>query len=119
MIYEQATGILKSAEGLFIQQGYSGNGIYKNNPKYENLPNHGPIPIGIYKIGEAYNSPLTGPLTLPLTPYPNNEMFGRFGFKIHGDNVSDPGNGSDGCIVMPRIIRETINLGNDKTLIVV
>jgi hypothetical protein len=46
-------------------------------------------------------------------------MCNRSGFYIHGDKVSDPGNASDGCIILPRASRETINSSTDKSLQVV
>ena len=64
------------------------------------------------------SSPL-GPVAIPLTPDPNNDMCNRSGFFIHGDSVSDPGNASDGCIILRRASRDAISSSNDKTLGVV
>jgi hypothetical protein len=119
MFYQQFSGKITSDECFSTWLGYSGHGEGKNNPAMQKVPNVGPIPVGKYTIGQPYDSPQTGPFTLPLTPDPENEMFGRSGFKIHGDNLSDPGNGSDGCIVVARDIREKINNCNDKILNVV
>jgi len=119
MIYSQSTGDLFNADGSLIGTGYAGNNQWKNDPASQNVKDHGPLPQGWYTIGSPYSSPQTGPFTLPLTPDPSNEMFDREGFKIHGDNVSDPGFGSDGCIVMTPEIRHAIWNGPDHILQVV
>ena len=119
MIYERTLGKISSETGSIFGYGYSGNGEGKNNPSMENIHNVGPLPKGLYFIGEPYDSPHTGPFTLPLTPDPSNNMFGRSGFKIHGDSISDPGNASDGCICAPRKVREEINNCTDKKLYVI
>ena len=74
-------------------------------------------PVDVYHV-RGYIFSQTGPFTIILIPYPSNVMFGREGFRIHGDNVRDPGNGSDGCIVIDRIIRQQIWNGADHRLIV-
>ena len=117
--FEQSNGNLSNANGEILGKGYAGNGKGKNNPLMQNIKNTGPIPKGNYQIGEPYDSLHTGPFTLPLTPDKNNNMFGRDEFKIHGDDISSPGNASDGCIVMPRKVREKVNSSSDKILIVI
>ena len=102
-----------------LGQGYSGNGKGKNNPDYESVENVGPLPKGDYDIGEPYFSAHTGPFTLPLIPYPTNNMFGRSDFKIHGDSIKMPGTASNGCIILPREVRESINNNVDKLLKVI
>lgn len=119
MKYNQATGELFDNEGRLIGKGYAGKGIGKNNPSMEDVKMIGPLPKGIYAIGEPYDSPHTGPFTLPLIPNPSNQMFGRSDFKIHGDNIENPGNASNGCIIFPRAIRMQINASSDKRLEVV
>jgi hypothetical protein len=118
MKYSQTTGIFSSDSGNILGKGYAGNGKGKNNPAMENVRNIGPLPKGKYTIGKPYNSPHTGPFTLPLTPDPKNKMFGRSEFKIHGDNISNPGYASNGCIILSRSIREEINSLIDKILFV-
>jgi hypothetical protein len=83
----------------------------------QTIPNVGPIPTGYYKIGTPYDSPNTGIFTLPLTPFSDNEMFGRSEFKMHGSapNVDNDGfiTGtktpvSEGCIIMPHDVRQNV-----------
>jgi hypothetical protein len=117
--YEQSTGIL-SQDGNIVATGYSGHGNGVNNPDDEFIKNVGPIPQGIYTIGpprEPIN--ILGPLAMPLEPDPNNDMEGRDGFYIHGDNNDDNHTASDGCIILSHDIRQTINDSDDRTLIVV
>lgn len=118
MIYEQKTGKMTTDIGSLIGFGYAGHGEGKNNPEKENVKNIGPLPKGKYKIGEPYNSSNTGNFTLPLTPFPENEMFGRTDFKIHGDSIDQPGTASHGCIIMSKSIREEIHNSTDKILTV-
>jgi hypothetical protein len=99
--------------------GYSGKGAAKNDPDQQCLVDQGPIPQGTYALGAAIDHPRLGPVAIPLTPDPGNNMCNRSGFYIHGDKASDPGNASDGCIILPRQSRETINSTADKTLQVV
>jgi hypothetical protein len=118
MVYSQKTGRLTTDIGSLIGVGYAGFKSGKNNPKMQDIKNIGPLPCGVYEIGKPYNSDSTGPFTIPLTPDKNNKMLGRDDFKIHGDLISDPGNGSQGCIIMSRIVREAIHNCTDKILIV-
>lgn len=117
MIYEQKTGRIISESGSIYGIGYSGAGAGKNNPEMQEVHNVGPLPRGKYHIGEPYNSLHTGPFTIPLIPFPENEMFGRDQFKIHGDDGH--GTGSEGCICTDRHTREDINNCTDKTLNVI
>ena len=104
-------------DGTMMAQGYSGaETIGKNNPKMEHLHNVGPIPVGFYTIGEAFDGSSHGPCVMRLTPDANNQMFGRDGFLIHGDLISNPGNASQGCIIMPKFVREAISTSDDKRL---
>jgi len=57
-----------------------------------------------------------GPYVLPLTPSLNNQMFGRSGFLIHGDSVVNPGTASEGCIILPRAVRQQIWGAGDHVL---
>jgi hypothetical protein len=118
MFYSQSTGIFTWADHSILGRGYAGNGEGKNNPNMQNVENIGPLPRGKYTISKHYDSFHTGPFTLPLTPDPSNEMFGREAFKIHGDSITDPGTASNGCIVLPRDKRELIDQSTDKELIV-
>lgn len=120
-VYEQITGNMFDEGRDLIGKGYSGAGIFKNDPTAQNIPDHGPIPVGRYTIGQPHDSPTHGPYSLPLTPDPTNEMFGRSAFLIHGDSVHAPGTASEGCIIMARGVREQIGAGlaTDDLLIVV
>lgn len=110
--------------GEFFSSGWSGHNVRggvqgRNNPATQAVKDIGPLPVGKYKVGTAYDSPKTGPLTIPLTPDPSNEMYDRDGFRIHGWQIgtdpNDPFNpSSDGCIMQARPYREAINSSPDK-----
>jgi Protein of unknown function (DUF2778) len=118
--WQQASHTMLDPSGTVLDSnGYSGMGAAKNDPDQQCVVDQGPIPRGSYAIGPAINHPRLGPVAIPLTPDPNNDMCQRSGFFIHGDGVSEPGNASNGCIILPRASRETINASNDKTLGVV
>jgi hypothetical protein len=115
--YCQQTGQLL-LNGKVIGVGYSGKGVGKNNPKMEQISKVGPIPTGKYTIGPAYIHPQKGPLTLNLSPN-GHFTHGRSDFLIHGDSCAHPGNASEGCIVLPRNIRNRIATSGDTLLEVV
>lgn len=108
-VYEQLTGNLLQNGTDLIAKGYSGKGDGVNNPDMQNVANVGPIPVGWYTVGEPYNSD-HGPYTLRLTSDLTNEMYGRSGFLMHGDRVDSVGKrlASEGCIIMPRSVREMV-----------
>lgn len=115
--YIQKTGAMLKPDGSVLGAGYSGKGAFKNVPNAQNLIDLGPIPEGTYYIGKPIAKTVThGPYVLPLTPSPDNTMYGRDDFLIHGDSVVDPGNASEGCIVMPLYIREAIGMSDDLVL---
>jgi len=114
--YSQKSGLLKHGPNHYESCGYSGAGVCKNGPEFQDLHNLGPIPRGKYTIGEPYDTEKHGPFVLPLTPHPENEMFGRFGFLIHGDSVHSPGTASEGCIILPRVARNRIAESDDHDL---
>lgn len=116
--WHQASGALVSPTGAIVATGYSGLGKGKNNPAMQNVKGIGPIPRGEYVIGPVYDSNHTGPFTIMLTPKPENQMFGRSDFRIHGDSKTSPGRASHGCIILPRITREEIVASKDTVLIV-
>lgn len=99
--------------------GYSGKGNFKNDPNSEALHNRGPIPQGRYFIGDPIDTVTHGPYVLPLTPAPDNVMYGRSGFLIHGDSITDPGNASEGCLVVAHQYRVAISISGDYELQVV
>ena len=113
--FEQASGNL-SQDSTFVATGWAGHSEGKNNPAMQNVPDVGPLPVGTYSIGEPHDSPHTGPYTMDLTPDPDNTMFGRSEFRIHGAAFVNPDMSSDGCIIMPRVVREKIWSSNDRSL---
>ena len=117
-IYEQALGRI-SHNNATLCMGYAGKGDGKNNPAMQNIPFIGPLPCGDYTIGAPYDSPHTGDYTLPLTPNPANEMFGRNEFKIHGDSIEHPGEASDGCVIAALYARKRIWESGDRDFRVV
>jgi hypothetical protein len=118
--YEQATGRLLGPTGEVLGIGYSGKDWGKNVPATQSVHNVGPIPEGLYFIRQPVLFTVThGPFVLPLLPDPANQMFGRFGFLIHGDSVISPGTASEGCIILARDVREKIWDSNDRDLKVI
>jgi len=126
-IYSQSTGRLKlkaktivqGSDIIYTSVGYSGHKSGKNNPAMQNEKGIGPIPQGLWVIGDAYLSRNTGPYTIVLTPDGHTKTFGRSAFRIHGDSVKFPGTASHGCIILPRRDREKIIESGDKSLMVV
>lgn len=110
--------------GEVLGIGYSGgnrgkNPEGKNAPQYQNVPDVGPIPQGLYTIGFPVDTVTHGPYVLPLYPSSTNVMFNRSGFLIHGDSVVHLGAASEGCIILSRDVRELIGVSRDKMLQVV
>lgn len=99
---------------------YSGVPEDKNNPDFESVQNRGPIPAGLWTVvnlipGETKH----GPYVLTLLPQAGTKTFGRSGFLIHGDNVKEPGTASEGCIIVPRWLRELVWESLDRVIRVV
>lgn len=123
--FEISTGKLYDPQGNFVVKGYSGGNCGINpegidNPQDESVPCIGPIPEGLYTLGEpVLQSPRLGPFAIPLSPAPSNQMFGRGGFYCHGDSVQHPGNASEGCIIMPPQWRQAMWNSQDHQLEVV
>lgn len=115
-VYSQSTGSLSCTDDSTGEQylrcnGYAGNGPGLNNPDAQNQPNVGPLPQGDYTVGGSRNGGRTGPMSRPLTPNPNNNMFGRHSFSVHGDNQARNQSASNGCPILPRDCREGIPTG--------
>ncbi|HIE40528.1 MAG TPA: DUF2778 domain-containing protein [Thiomicrorhabdus sp.] len=104
--YSQSTGVLKFNHTK-VATGYAGYGSAKNKSAMQHMKNVGPIPRGEYEIKAPRTSARTGPYVLPLLPVGHNAL-GRTHFQIHGDSRLNPGTASNGCIIMPRAIREKI-----------
>ena len=118
--FEQSTGSLYDPTNNLVEKGYSGNGVWKDDPASQGIHDHGPLPAGVYTIGAAIaDGGHLGPFVMPLTPDPANDMCGRAGFFMHGDNITAPGTASDGCIIMSRTTRVAVNASGDKQLTVV
>ena len=113
--YSQRSGELKR-EAEVIACGYSGKGACKNSPDKQHLHNYGPIPRGRYTVLQPRNSADVGPYALQLRPHPENRMHGRGAFMLHGDSKANPGTASEGCIILPRKIREQIWGSGDHEL---
>lgn len=120
--YVQATGSLTCTDDTTGTQtvnetGYAGTGVGRNNPAQQNTPNVGPLPAGSYTMSRGRQGAHTGPQTIDLQPDPANDMQGRSDFRIHGDNAAN--DASQGCIVMPRAVRDVIDAAGGGTLTVV
>lgn len=99
---------------------YSGFGSFHNRPETEALVARGPIPRGKWRIGKSYHHPHLGPVCMNLEPLPGTNTFGRTVFRIHGDNSTpDPWDGSHGCLIASRALREHIDKAQDRILEVV
>ena len=110
--YQQSTGELRDAQGNLTATGYAGgncgkNPEGKNNPAMQDVAFVGPLPVGTYSFGTPENSAKLGPFAIPLIPDSSNDMFGRTDFFIHGDTIP-AGDASEGCIVMPPVVRHLV-----------
>lgn len=122
--YEQSTGKLFTPEGTLIATGYAGGNCGKNpeginNPEMQNVKGVGPLPVGKYTHGVVVMQSQLGVFAIPLIPDPANEMHGRGGFYMHGDKIAEPRCASEGCIIMPRFVREQYYNSVDPTIEVV
>jgi Protein of unknown function (DUF2778) len=106
-IYSQSTGAM-THNGVDFGKGYSGHGDGLNNPAMQDTEAVGPCPQGIYSIAQAITHPKLGPVAMFLQPSANNQMFGRSGFFIHGDNPAMDHTASDGCLIFERELRAAI-----------
>jgi Protein of unknown function (DUF2778) len=96
--YHQLSGVLDHNGEQFLT-GYAGHGAGVNNPAMQDQHDIGPLPQGRYTMTALIDSPHTGLATIILDPDPANQMFGRSGFRIHGDNEAANRTASDGCII--------------------
>lgn len=103
----------------FVANGYSGAPGYLDNPDDQQLKDKGPLPVGLYIIEPPIEKhPKLGLFVLPLNPSLSNQMYGRSGFYIHGDNALGNGSASEGCIIMPHDARVAIWASNDHVITV-
>ncbi|MEW5289707.1 tlde1 domain-containing protein [Erwinia papayae] len=118
-IYQQSSGKL-SRNGRVVATGYAGKGPGKNNPGMESTPDVGPLPKGKYTIiGHPFTHSHTGAFSIRLQPAYGNIMYGRAGFLIHGESARHPGMASNGCIIMPLNIRQSIWSSGDREVEVI
>lgn len=116
--YSQSTGKLSQSRVGYVATGYAGNGQWKNNPEAEGIRDHGPIPRGRWRI-VSMSEPgdkTHGGAYLRLEPAFGTKTYDRSGFLVHGDSVSEPGTASQGCIILPRLIRWAIWGSGDRDL---
>jgi hypothetical protein len=118
--YSQSTGDLINPAGSRVGIGYSGRGVGLNNPTKQDAADVGPIPQGSWTIGTFFDDPGgKGPIVAHLTPSVGTQTYGRSGFMVHGDNSAANHTASEGCIILPHLLREQLMASNDRTLIVV
>lgn len=120
-VYKQNAGSIYHVDlfSVLLAHGYSGTPEHKNNPLAQQVQGEGPIPRGVYWIGEPRDTPTHGPFVLPLIAVTGTNTFGRSGFLIHGDSASHPGAASHGCIILDRATRERIHESKDVLLAVI
>lgn len=116
--YHQRSGAFHDPMGTLMFNGYSGHGEGVNNPALETKPNVGPIPKGLWTIGPAFAHQVLGPVSMRLAMQ-RGSTFGRTAFLIHGDNGRNDRSASEGCIILPRLIRERVAASQDRALLVV
>src|SRR5271166_2565379 len=109
-VFDSSTGWLSNPDGIQVEKGYAGGNLGKNleginNKAYQYTPMIGPLPVGLYTMGTAVEGTHLGPLAIPLTPDPANDMRGRGGFYCHADTIGHPRCASEGCIVMSHATR--------------
>jgi len=117
--YRQSTGVL-DRDGAPLLTGYAGHGAGVNNPAMQHQHDIGPLPQGRYTMTTIFDSPHTGLASIILDPDAANEMFGRSGFRIHGDNAAADHTASNGCIIAGHAAdRRAIWNSGDRQLIVI
>jgi len=116
IVYHQRSGELDINGTTVANPGYAGAPACRNNPAMEHVRNCGPLPRGTYTMEDAGRYITRA--AIRLRPSPENEMYGRSGFLIHGDSRNNPGTASKGCIILRLDIRERllqqIRIGNDR-----
>jgi hypothetical protein len=120
--YEQSTGNMIDPAGSVVATGYAGgncgqNPEGKNNPEMQGVKSIGPLPEGWYDLGEPVEHSHLGAYAIPLIPDPANDMLGRGDFYLHGDTTPS-GNASEGCIIMPRAIRESVKASGERLQVI-
>lgn len=120
--WDQSTGELLYPNGVMIAHGYSGGDCGRrpdgvNNPELEQVADVGPIPVGEYAVGAFFDDlGGKGPMVCRLTPVNGTETYGRSGFMIHGDNAAMNQSASEGCVILPKVVREAIAASGEALL---
>lgn len=109
--YRQSTGEFWR-DGKLLAIGYSGAGVWRNQPMAQDIWRKGPIPCGWWTLGRRVDTASHGPCVLPLTPDDPAQTLGRSGFLIHGDSRRAPGTASQGCIIVPLAVRQALAEGD-------
>lgn len=104
--------------GELKAQAYSGHGEGKNNPAMQHVADVGPIPTGVYLIGDMFDHPTHGKYCMRLLPVTGTQLYGRSGFLMHGENAAHPGESSTGCIVVDHPHRVEVHESHDSQLVV-
>ena len=121
-------GLPDASDGIYCGGGIAPfhNPLLVNNPGACNETNLGPLPPGTWIMESIADDPKTGPETIVLVPDAGTTKLcqslnrGPMSFRIHGDSLANPGQGSEGCIVAPRDFRVNVLWGSaDKEIIVV
>ncbi|MCC8394733.1 DUF2778 domain-containing protein [Paraburkholderia sp. MMS20-SJTR3] len=115
-IYKHESHLLYHNDELITDRCYSGKGEHKDRHSSQYIRDWGPIPVGRYEIRPPIPHTHTGPFSMRLNPVAGTDLGGRDGFMIHGDSRSDPGNASNGCIVLHLRYRKQILDSGDRLL---
>lgn len=120
MIWTYSISKGELSDGVKTYLGYSGAfGPSCNNAAFCDVACIGPIPLGTWTIGKSVNHPRLGPCSIPLSPGPNTETYGRNGFFVHPENPEHPGHSSDGCCVQGMTARMALANCEGQTLTVI
>jgi len=121
LIWSQSKGELRRFdEPRVLASGYAGTGEGRNNPALQSVRGVGPLPLGFWRIGKAYNSVNTGPVTIPLYKLDDkpgddiDAVTGRSAFRVHGNNARN--DASRGCIILDRPARIAMDEATDEIL---
>lgn len=114
--YLIAEGVLL-LNGEVVGRGYSGAPGYVNNANAVAVKGKGPIPPGEWFFSRAPWSS-KGPQVLSLMKGTETETYGRTAFMIHGDNKRMNRSASNGCIILPRSVRDRMASDSPGRLVV-
>jgi RHS repeat-associated protein len=120
--YHQSSGLTIGTDDFthkvyMLEIGYSGEWSCggQNNPDKQDARDCGPITRGDWLMGEARNRTTTGKHSVPLSPWPDNEIFETNRepntFYSHGENPRTYGNSSQGCPVYHPNARKKLREG--------